>query len=283
MPFINWALLVGVVALVLGFRSSSNLAAAYGVAVTGTMLITTVLFAVVVFRIWRWGPLAGGLVVGLFLAIDLTFFVASATKITHGGWFPLAVGLAAFTLLTTWKKGRSLLLACMSDSAMPVETFLASLNANITRVPGTAVFLTAHADGVPHALLHNLKHNKVIHERVVFLTVFIEDVPHLTDGGRLIVQHLGRRFYRAILRYGYMDDPDVPAALKRAGAMGLEPQEMETSYFLGRETLIPSRRPGMALWREKLFAWMTRNATSAMDFFRLPPNRVVELGTQVEI
>jgi KUP system potassium uptake protein len=283
MPFINWALMVFVIALVLGFRSSSNLAAAYGVAVTGTMLITTILFSIVVFKVWRWNPIKASLVVGVFLAIDLSFFAATATKITHGGWFPLAVGLVAFILLMTWKKGRALLIRRIADDTLPVETFLNSLGANVTRVRGTAVFLTAHTDGIPHALLHNLKHNKVIHERVVLLTVVIDDVPHLPDTERIEVHHIGRRFYRVLVRYGYMDDTDVPAALKCASGLDLGPDDMDTSYFLGRETLIPSARPGMALWREGLFAWMTRNATSAMDFFKLPPNRVVELGTQVEI
>ncbi|MBL8643800.1 MAG: potassium transporter Kup [Rhodospirillaceae bacterium] len=283
MPFVNWALLASVLALVLGFKSSSNLAAAYGVAVTGTMTITTLLFAVVVFKVWKSNLIGRLLLVALLLTIDFIFLAATATKITHGGWFPLAVGLVAFTLLMTWKRGRSLLMRCMADESLPVETFLNSLSAKVTRVPGTAVFLTGNAKGIPHALLHNLKHNKVIHERVVFLTVLIEDVPHVPVSGRLEMQHLGRRFYRVLLRFGYMDETDVPSALKGAAALGLEPQEMETSYFLGRETLIPSARPGMALWRESLFAWMTRTATSAMDYFKLPPNRVVELGTQVEI
>lgn len=283
MPFVNWALLCSVLILVMGFKSSSNLAAAYGVAVTGTMTITTILFAVVVFNVRRTNLALAASLILLLLIIDVTFLAATATKITHGGWFPLVVGLAAFTLLMTWKKGRMLLTRCMGEGAMPVETFLNSLSAKVTRVPGTAVFLTAHQTGVPHALLHNLKHNKVIHERVIFLTALIEDVPHVDPMGRVEVQHIGRRFYRVLVRYGYLDETDVPAALKAAAPLGLEPQEMETSYFLGRETLIPSERPGMALWRESLFAWMTRNATSAMDYFKLPANRVVELGTQVEI
>jgi KUP system potassium uptake protein len=281
MPFVNWALMISVIALVLGFQSSSNLAAAYGVAVTGTMLITTILFSIIVFKVWRWNPIGASVVVGLFLAIDLSFFIACITKVTHGGWFPLVVGLAAFTLLMTWKKGRELLMRRMESSVLSVETFLNSLGNSVTRVPGTAVFMTSHADGIPNALLHNLKHNKVLHERVVLLTVLIEDVAHLPDSERINVTHVGRRFYRVLVRYGYMDDTDVPAALKCAAS--LEFSEMETSYFLGRETLIPSARPGMALWREGLFAWMSRSATSAMHFFKLPVNRVVELGTQVEI
>ncbi|MHB1204962.1 MAG: potassium transporter Kup [Rhodospirillaceae bacterium] len=282
-PFVNWMLLVFVVALVLGFKSSSQFAAAYGVAVTGTMLIDSVLVTMVMFAIWRWSawiavPIAAGL-----LVVDFAFFTANATKIPHGGWFPLAVGVFAFVLLTTWKRGRELLMARRAEDAMPEEAFLKSLSANVTRVMGTSVFLSGTVAGVPHALLHNLKHNRVVHERVVFLTVVIEEVPHVAEDRRLEIQHLGRRFYRFIVRYGYLDDTDIPAALRSATRFNFEFNSMETSFFLGRDTIIPSRRPGMALWRESLFAWMTRSATSAMDFFKLPPNRVVELGTQVEI
>ena len=282
-PFVNWMLLISVVALVLGFQSSTQLAAAYGVAVTGTMTIDTILLSMVIFMIWRWKAWQGALVVGVLLTVDLAFLAANATKITHGGWFPLAVGVACFILLVTWKKGRALLAARLREESLPVETFLNSMGSSVTRVTGTAIFMTGGADGVPHALLHNMKHNKVLHERVVFLTVIIEDIPHVDVLRRISVQHLGRRFYRVILHYGYLDDTDVPAALKFAKDFGLEFNDMDTSYFLGRETLIPSERPGMALWREGLFAWMSRSATSAMDFFKLPVNRVVELGTQVEI
>lgn len=282
-PFINWMLMVSVLALVLGFGSSSNLAAAYGVAVSGDMIVTTVQLAIVMFFLWRWPAwLAGGFFV-VFFTIDLAFFSALATKIPHGGWVPLVIGAAGVVLLTTWKKGRKLLFARMAEEAMPVELFLNSLSANVTRVPGTAVFLSATADGVPHALLHNLKHNKVVHERVVFLTVITEEVAHVPDSARIEVKHLGRRFYRFVVRYGFLDPTNIPAALNCATKHNFEFNDMETSFFLGRETLIPSRRPGMALWRESLFAWMSRSATSALDFFHLPPNRVVELGTQVEI
>ncbi len=282
-PFINWMLMVSVLALVLGFGSSSNLAAAYGVAVSGDMIVTTVQLAVVMFLLWRWPVWLAATIFFVFFVIDLAFFAANATKIPHGGWVPLAIGAAGFTLLTTWKKGRSLLFARMAEEAMPVELFLNSLSANVTRVPGTAVFLSATSDGVPHALLHNLKHNKVVHERVVFLTVVTDEMAHVPDSARLEVQHLGRRFYRFVVRYGFLDATNIPEALKCAAKHNFEFNDMETSFFLGRETLIPSRRPGMALWRESLFAWMSRSATSALDFFHLPPNRVVELGTQVEI
>ena len=282
-PFVNWLLLAAVIALVLGFQSSTSLAAAYGIAVTGTMLIASIQLTVVMFKMWKWNPWIAGFIGGVLTIVDLAYFAANMTKLTHGGWFPLAVGAGIIVFLTTWKKGRELLFARRAEDAMPVDVFLNSLNPNVTRVPGTSVFLSGTTDGVPHALLHNLKHNRVVHERVVFLTVITEEVPHVSDAQRLEVQHLGRRFYRFILRYGYMDEADVPAALKGAARLNFEFNDMETSFFLGRETVMPSRRPGMALWREHLFAWMMRSATSAMDFFKLPPNRVVEMGTQVEI
>ena len=282
-PFVNWTLMVSVLVLVLGFQSSTKLAAAYGVAVTGTMMIDTLLLAFVIFMLWRWSLWQGILVVSVLLLVDLAFFAANITKIANGGWFPLAIGVAAFIFLVTWKKGRALLAARLHEEAMPVETFLNSLGKSVTRVAGTAIFMTGGADGVPHALLHNMKHNKVLHERVIFLTVVTDGIPHVDASARIMLQQLGRRFYRVILRFGYLDDTDVPAALKLAQPLGLELNEMDTSYFLGRETLISSARPGMAVWREGLFSWMSRSATSAMVFFKLPVNRVVELGTQVEI
>ena len=282
-PFVNWTLMVSVLVLVLGFQSSTKLAAAYGVAVTGTMMIDTLLLAFVIFMLWRWSLWQGILVVSVLLLVDLAFFAANITKIANGGWFPLAIGVVAFIFLVTWKKGRALLAARLHEEAMPVETFLNSLGKSVTRVAGTAIFMTGGADGVPHALLHNMKHNKVLHERVIFLTVVTDGIPHVDASARIMLQHLGRRFYRVILRFGYLDDTDVPAALKLAQPLGLELNEMDTSYFLGRETLISSARPGMAVWREGLFSWMSRSATSAMVFFKLPVNRVVELGTQVEI
>ena len=282
-PFVNWTLMVSVLVLVLGFQSSTKLAAAYGVAVTGTMMIDTLLLAFVIFMLWRWSLWQGILVVSILLLVDLAFFAANITNIANGGWFPLAIGVAAFIFLVTWKKGRALLAARLHEEAMPVETFLNSLGKSVTRVAGTAIFMMGGADGVPHALLHNMKHNKVLHERVIFLTVVTDGIPHVDASARIMLQHLGRRFYRVILRFGYLDDTDVPAALKLAQPLGLELNEMDTSYFLGRETLISSARPGMAVWREGLFAWMSRSATSAMVFFKLPVNRVVELGTQVEI
>ena len=282
-PFVNWMLLAVVILLVLGFGTSSGLASAYGVALSLTMFIDTLLVAVAMFMMWKWKAWIAGSIAIALLIVDAAFVSSNATKIVSGGWVPLLVGAAIFLLLMTWKKGRKLLFNRMAEEAMPVEMFLESLNPSTTRVPGTAIFLSGTADGVPHAMLHNLKHNKVVHERVVFLTVVTEEVPHVSGEQRIEVQHLGRRFYRMVMRYGYMDATNVPVDLLELTPSNFEFNNMETSYFLGRETLIPSRRPGMALWREGLFAWMSRSATSAMDFFKLPPDRVVEVGTQVEI
>ncbi len=283
-PFINWSLLIGVVALVVGFGESSDLAAAYGVAVTGTMVIDTVLAFVVVLLLWRWNRLLTLFGALVFLLVDLAFFTATASKIAHGGWFPLLVAGAIFTLLATWKRGRDLLRERLKTGSVDLEPFLAGLAAHPPmRVPGTAVFLSTHRDSVPHALLHNLAHNKVLHERVVFLTVRTEDVPYVRDAERIEVEELGNSFYRVAAHYGFKEDPNVPAALALCGVCGRSLNILETSFFLSRETLIPSRMPGMAFWREHLFVWMTRNAQSAMSFFRIPSNRVIELGTQVEI
>ncbi|MBC2777939.1 potassium transporter Kup [Parasphingopyxis sp. GrpM-11] len=282
-PFINWALMVMVILLVLTFRSSSSLTSAYGVAVTGAMLIDTCLLTVLLFGFWKWNKFWAGLLVGLFFVVDGLFFAANLTKIPDGGWFPLAVGLAAFVMLTSWAKGRSLIIARMREAAMPVQVFVKSAAGSATRVPGTAVFMTTSPEGVPHALLHNLKHNKVLHERIVLLTVSILDRPFVADEERIHYEDLGAGFYRIILRYGFMQDTDVPMALEKITTCGPPFRMIETSFFLARQTLLTSENPGMAPWREKLFAWMLRNAESAMQFFRLPANRVVELGSQVEI
>lgn len=282
-PFVNWMMFSFVILLVLGFRTSNNLASAYGVALSITMFIDTLLVAVAMFMMWKWKAWIAGSITIALLIVDAAFVSSNATKIVSGGWVPLLVGAGIFLLLMTWKRGRELLFNRMAEEAMPVDRFLESLNPNITRVPGTAIFLSGTTDGVPHAMLHNLKHNKVVHERVILLTVVTEEVPHILGNQRIEVQHLGRRFYRMVMRYGYMDATNIPSDLKSFAPSNFEFNNMETSYFLGRETLIPSRRPGMALWREGLFAWMSRSATSAMDFFKLPPDRVVEVGTQVEI
>ncbi len=283
-PVINWSLMVLVVLLVLFFQTSSNLAAAYGIAVTGAMFIDTCLLTVVLFSLWRWKPWMAIPILALFFLVDIAYFGANLTKVPDGGWFPLLVGFIAFTMLTTWAKGRKLMIMRMNEAAIPVPIFIKSAVNSATRVPGTAVFMTTAADGIPHSLLHNLKHNKVLHERVMLVTVRIEDVPYVEDGNRIALEDLGKGFFRLILRYGFMQETDVPSALGRVEKCGPQFKMMDTSFFLARQTLVASpAKPGMALWREKLFAWMLRNAESAMEFFKLPPNRVVELGSQVEI
>ena len=275
--------MVMVILLVLSFRTSSNLTAAYGIAVTGAMFIDNVLLTVVLFRLWKWHWAGAVALLSVFYIVDGAYLAANLTKIPDGGWFPLFIGFVVFTLLTTWSRGRHLMIERMRESAMPIPVFIASAANSAVRVPGTAVFMTSTPDGVPHALLHNLKHNKVLHERVILLTVKITDVPVVEDIGRCQLEDLGRGFFRMILYYGFMQEPDVPAALKRVKDCGQVFKMMDTSFFLARQTLLPSARPGMAIWREKIFAWMLRNAESAMEFFRLPTNRVVELGSQVEI
>jgi KUP system potassium uptake protein len=282
-PAVNWALMVMVLLLVLFFQTSSNLAAAYGIAVTGAMFIDTCLLTVVLISLWKWKPWLAAPILAVFYAVDIAYFGANLTKVPDGGWFPLLVGLIAFTLLTTWAKGRQLMIRRMNEAAMPAAVFIKSAAGSATRVPGTAVFMTTAAEGIPHALLHNLKHNKVLHERVLLLTVKIEDVPYVDDDKTFHLDDLGQGFFRLIVRYGFMQETNVPAALARVDSCGPQFQMMSTSFFLARQTLIASPKPGMALWRERLFAWMLRNAESAMEFFKLPPNRVVELGSQVEI
>ena len=282
-PIVNWALMTMVILLVLTFRSSSNLAAAYGIAVTGAMLIDSILISVVLRQMWNWNRfVVAGLLV-LFFTVDFSYLSANLLKIPAGGWFPLLVGAIAFTLLTTWAKGRQLMIARMNEASLPMEIFIKSAAPSAARVPGTAVFMTSSASGVPHALLHNLKHNKVLHERVILLTVRIEDVPYVMPEKRLEVRDYGSGFFRVILRYGFMEEIDVPAALAQLKGIGDQCKMMDTSFFLARQTLLASARPGMAIWRERLFAWMLRNAESAMEFFKLPTNRVIELGSQVEI
>ena len=282
-PLANWSLMVMVIVLVLMFGESSNLAAAYGIAVTGTMFISTCMLSVLVFRVWQWPKAVGVLAIATFLFVDSLYFASNLTKVPDGGWFPLLVGLVAFTILTTWARGRALMLARLKEAAMPIAVFVKSAVNSATRVPGTAVFMTTAADGVPHALLHNLKHNKVLHERVVLLTVRIEDVPYVPAEKRMQTDDLGQGFFRVVLRFGFMQETNVPAALTPVTACGAKFNMMDTSFFLARQTLLPASKPGMALWRERLFAWMLRNAESAMEFFKLPTNRVVELGSQVEI
>ncbi len=282
-PSANWALLVMVLLLIFGFGESSNLAAAYGIAVTGTMFISTCMVGVLVYRVWKW-PL--WLVIAfeaVFLTIDGLYFASNLTKVPDGGWFPLLIASIVFLLLTTWSTGRKLMLERMREAAMPIKIFIESAANSATRVSGTAVFMTSTPEGVPPALLHNLKHNRVLHDRVILLTVKVTNIPYFPEADRFLHEDLGQGFHRVVLRYGFMEEPDVPAHLKDFDGCGAEFRMMETSFFLSRQTLLASERPGMAVWREKLFAWMLRNAESAMEFFRLPTNRVVELGSQIEI
>ena len=283
-PFINWTLLIAVVLLVAGFRSSDNLGGAYGIAVTLAMLIDSVLIFVVMRRIWGWSRLvAFAIAVPLFL-IDLLFLASNSLKVPAGGWFPLLIGGVVFTLLTTWKRGRALLMQRLAVDSMPLGLFIESIEISPPpRVPGTAVFLTSAADRVPHALLHNLKHNKVLHDRVVFLTIHTQDFPRVAAAERVRIAELGCAFLRMDAYYGFAEDPDVLELLESLGKDGLEFDMMDTSFFVSRETLIPSVAPGMALWRERVFVSMSKMAVKATDFFHIPTNRVVELGTQVEL
>ncbi|MFC5473102.1 potassium transporter Kup [Paraherbaspirillum soli] len=284
-PIINWMLLVLVVAVVLAFKKSDNLAAAYGVAVTTTMLITTVLAGVVMRRIWKWHPLLVALVIGGFFIVDFAFFSANLLKIVDGGWFPLLLGAIAFFLLMTWYAGRMLLRERTKDEGIPLEPFVEGLLAHPPhRVEGTAVFMTGNVETVPVAMLHNLKHNRILHKRVFFLKISIWDVPFVEDSKRLSLKKLGSDVYILRAAFGFKEAPDVNTVMALATAQhGLEFDLMDTSFFLARDTVVPSKIPGMHLWREKLFAWMYQNAAKPSDFFHIPVNRVVELGTKIEI
>ncbi len=281
LPGINWTLFAGVVALVLGFGSSSNLAAAYGIAVTGTMAITTVLAFVVARSMWKWSLFASATLFGAFLIVDIGFFSANFIKIIDGGWFPLAFGLVVFMLMMTWKRGRQLLQSRLEADAIPLDAFIASASLGCTSVPGTAIFMTTDPSGVPHALLHSMKHYKSLHERIVLLNAETLDVPHVSPSQRVAVESINPQFYRVKVFFGFMDTPDLPEALEWCTEQGLRLDMMDTSFFLGRETLIPKTKSEMAFWREKLFIAMVRNARNAADYFNLPTNRVVELGAQV--
>jgi KUP system potassium uptake protein len=284
MPQVNFALLVGVVALVVAFRSSERLAAAYGIAVTGTFLCTSLLAMVVARRTWRWSRTLAVAVFGTFALVDGFFFASNLLKFIDGGWFPLVLGTLIFLMMTTWRRGRDLLFERWQADSLPLGMWLARLPQSRTmRVPGTAVFLTGNQDHVPGALLHNLKHNKVLHERVVFLTVVIEDEPNVPAAERARVEELAPGIHRVRLAYGFMESPNIPRALEECRLAGLALEPMQTSYFLGRETLVPAALPKMSRWRHWLFVVMARNAQAATEFFRIPPDRVVELGVRVAI
>jgi KUP system potassium uptake protein len=284
-PVVNWGLMLACVALVLGFRTSSNLAAAYGVAITTTMLITTVLFYVVARRRWHWPAAAALPIAAFFIAIDLAFFGANMLKIAHGGWFPLLVSAAILFLMLTWRKGRRVLRSRLGEICIPLNDFISELKTqNIRRVPGTAVYMSGNRFGTPLALLHNLKHNKVLHEQVVLLTVRTEEVPYLANPrDRVAVENLHEGFWRAQIHFGFMEKPNVPVALDRVKQAGLRFDPMRTTYFIGRETILATRKRGLSSWRGSFFAWMTRNAGDVTSYFCLPPNGVVELGARVEV
>jgi KUP system potassium uptake protein len=284
LPWINRLLMILVVLVVVGFGSSKALAGAYGIAVTGTMAIDTVLFVIVAWRMWKWHPLVILALLVFFLSIDLAFFGANTLKVEEGGWFPLVLGLAVFTVLTTWRRGRELVLRQLKHSGLALGPFIANLAEHPpTRVEGTAIFLVSDADAVPHALLHNLKHNKVLHKRNVILTVDTLETPYADRDERIELADLGHDFFRLTLRFGFADDPNVPRALHECSKQGLEFKLMDTTFFLSRETIVAADRAGMALWRDKLFTFLARNALPATAFFSIPGNRLIELGAQVEI
>ncbi|HEY6099035.1 MAG TPA: potassium transporter Kup [Anaeromyxobacter sp.] len=287
-PEVNWLLGLATIALVLQFQTSSSLAAAYGIAVTGTMAITTLLFHRVARDQWLWSRWTAWPLTLVFLAVDLAFFAANLVKLEEGGWFPLAAGALVFTLMSTWKRGRELLAAQLRDAGLPLELFLSDIaRKNPLRVPGTAVFMTSNVGSVPPVLLHHVKHNKVLHERVVLVSLLSEEIPSVPEPERVAVRELGCGFHQVIARYGFMETPDAPAMLESIPKRDIPGPKlrlvpMETTYFLGRETLLPTGSSRMATWRKRLFIVMARNAQTASSFFRLPPNRVVEMGAQIQ-
>jgi KUP system potassium uptake protein len=283
-PQVNWFLAIGTILIVITFRSSGALAAAYGIAVAMTMIITALLIHVIAVERWRWPLPAAIAVTTTFLVIDLTFFSANLLKVLQGGWLPIAIGITLFTLMTTWKTGRRIVAERLMARAYPLEAFVTAVRtAPQTRVPGTAIFMTAQTTGTPAALIHNLRYNKMLHEHVVVLTVATVPTPHVALDQRVTVTAMGASIYNARIQYGFMEDPDVPEVLGHLRAAGVPIDENDVTFFLGRETIVVGRRKGMAVWREKLFVLMSRNAVRATAFFKLPPERVVELGVQVEM
>ena len=285
MPFVNWTLLILVVAVVLAFKKSENLAAAYGIAVTTTMIVTTFLAAIVMRVVWRWNTLLVSLVIGAFLVVDFAFLMANLLKIMEGGWFPLLLGAACFLLLMTWYQGRQLLRQRSVEEGIELKGFIDVLMQNPPhRVEGTAVFLTAHVDYLPVSFLHNLKHNHVLHERVFFLKVSIWDVPYVKDDERITLRDLGNNIHIVRAVYGFNETPDMGNIIELIEkSSGLTFDLMNTSFFLSRDTIVSTELPGMAMWRERLFCWMYQNAGRQSDFFKIPANRLVELGAKVEI
>jgi KUP system potassium uptake protein len=277
--------MIACIMLVLGFRSSSNLAAAYGIAVISTMTITSLMFLVVARERFRWGTAKVGVIVGTFLLIDVAFLGANLVKIPHGGWFPILAAIVIFTLMTTWKRGRRAVASLLLANAKPLEDFLADIDRNPPiRVPGTAVFMSGNAAGVPPALTHNLKHNQVLHRQIVLLTARTEQTPRVEPENRVLVEPLTNGFWRVTVSFGFMEEPNVPLALSLITNPALRIDPGSVTYFLGRETLIARKNVrNMALWRERLFVTMSRNAMNATNYFGLPPERVVELGAQLEI
>jgi KUP system potassium uptake protein len=282
-PEVNKALMIGCLLLVIYFKNSSALSAAYGIAVTGTMAITTLLFAVVARTRWNWSKLHVGLLTAAFLVLDLSFLIANVIKIEHGGWVPLAIGIGVYTLMSTWKRGRVQLGEIQAAGALPLNLFLNGLERTPpVRVRGTAVFMTSSPDGVPVVLLHHLKHNKVLHDTIVLLSVQTRGVPEVPSEHGLTLEPMGQGFFRVVATFGFMQTPNIPDLLRRAAEQGVPIPAMETSYYLGRERLVLTGHAKMSRWRKRLFALMSRNARSATEFFQIPPNRVVELGAQIE-
>jgi KUP system potassium uptake protein len=283
-PQVNWALMVSTIVIVIGFRSSSALAAAYGIAVTMTMIITAMLLHVVATERWHWPKPLAFAITGVFLTVDFAFFGANLLKIFQGGWLPIVIGGIIFTLMTTWKTGRRLVAERITARTIPLQSFMVGVETDPpVRVPGTAVFMTATLRGTPPALVHNLRYNKVLHEHVVVLSVRTANVPHVPPDQSVEVEPLGFGVYNVRVNYGFMQDPNVPNALRAAQKLGLQMEENDLTFFLGRETIIVTKQAGMSTWRERLFVLMARNAVRATAFFRLPPERVVELGVQVEM
>jgi KUP system potassium uptake protein len=283
-PEINWALMIACVALVVGFGASSKLASAYGIAVTGTMSITSVLYYAVARRHWGWSRFEATVIVALFLVFDVGFFAANVTKIASGGWFPLAIAMLVFTVMTTWRRGRAELGKRLASEMLPIDLFMQDIELTQPhRVPGTAVFMTSTVGGIPAVLLHHFKHNKVLHEQVVLLSIVTEDVPVVSGRDRVETEELSHGFYRVTAHYGFMQAPNVLKALQRAQRLGLRCDPDTTSFYLGRETLLVTGKSRMARWRKFLFAFLSRNSRTATSFFGLPPNRVVEIGAQIEL